>query len=48
MFKQVKHHEISRRSHKSKAELRAAVESGFEAYGRKLDQKNVKELRRAA
>jgi putative transposase len=48
VFKQVKHHEIPRRSHKSKAELRASVESGFESYGRKLDQKSGKELRPAA
>jgi putative transposase len=48
VFKQVKHHEIPRRSHKSKAELRASVESGFESYGRKLDPKSGKELRPAA
>jgi transposase len=48
VFKQVKHHEIPRRSHKSKAELRASVEGGFDAYGRKLDQKTVEELRPAA
>jgi putative transposase len=45
VFKQVKHHEIPRRSHKSKAELRASVESGFESYGRKLVPKSVIELR---
>ena len=39
VFKQVKHHEIPRRSHTSKAELRASVEGGFDSYGRKLDQK---------
>ena len=48
VFKQIKHHEIPRRSHKSKADLRALVQSGFEVYGRKLDQKSVKELRPAA
>ena len=48
VFKQVKHHEIPRRSHKSKAELRASVESGFESYGRKLEPKSGKELRPAA
>jgi putative transposase len=48
VFKQVKHHEIPRRSHKSKAELRASVESGFETDGRKLDPKSVRELRPAA
>ena len=48
VFKQIKHHEIPRRSHKTKAELRASVESGFESYGRKLDPKSGKELRPAA
>jgi putative transposase len=48
VFKQVKHHEIPRRSHTSKAELRASVESGFDSYGRKLDQRSVMELRPAA
>jgi putative transposase len=48
VFKQIKHHEIPRRSHKSKAELRASVERGFESYGRKLDPKSVEELRPAA
>ena len=48
VFKQIKHHEIPRRSHKSKSELRASVESGFESYGRKLDPKTVYELRPAA
>jgi serine/threonine protein kinase/transposase len=47
-FKQIKHHEIPHRSHTSKAELRASVESGFETYGRKLDPKTVEELRPAA
>src|SRR4051794_14152739 len=48
VFKQVKHHEISRRSHKSKAELRGSVEGGFETYGRKLDPKSEEKLRPAA
>jgi transposase len=48
VFKQIKHHEIPRRSHKSKAELRASVEGGFESYGRKLGPKTVEELRPAA
>jgi len=48
VFKQVKHHEIPRRSHQSKAELRASVESGFESYGRKLGPKSGEELRPAA
>ncbi|MBV8316570.1 MAG: transposase [Planctomycetaceae bacterium] len=39
VFKQIKHHEVPHRSHTSKAELRASVESGFESYGRKLDPK---------
>jgi transposase len=46
VFKQVKHHEIPLRSHKSKAELRASVEGGFESYGRKLDPKMKKNLGR--
>jgi putative transposase len=48
VFKQIKHHEIPRRSHRTKAELRASVESGFETYGRKLDLKSGRELRPAA
>ena len=48
VFKQIKHHEIPRRSHKSKAELRASVESGFDSYGRKLDPKSGNKLRPAA
>jgi transposase len=48
LFKQIKHHEIPRRSHKTKAELRASVESGFESYRRKLDPKSVEQLRPAA
>ena len=48
VFKQVKHHEIPRRSHQSKAELRASVESGFESYGRKLGPKSGQQLRPAA
>jgi transposase len=48
VFKQIKHHEIPRRSHTSKAELRASVEIGFESYGRKLEPKSGKELRPAA
>jgi putative transposase len=48
VFKQVKHHEIPRRSHKSKAELRASVESGFESYGRKRGPKSGEQLRPAA
>src|SRR5512135_1318099 len=48
VFKQVKHHEIPKRSHTSKAELRRSVESGFESYGRKLGSKSGEELRPAA
>jgi putative transposase len=48
VFKQVKHHEIPSRSHKTKAELRASVERGFESYGRKLGPKSGEQLRPAA
>lgn len=48
VFKQVKHHEILVRSHKSKAELRASVEGGFESYVRKLDARSARKLRPAA
>jgi transposase len=48
VFKQVKHHEISQRSHTSQAELRVSVEQGFDSYGRRLRPKSVKELRPAA
>src|SRR5262249_27462230 len=45
VFKQVKHHEIPRRSHTSKAELRGSVEQGFDCYGKKLRLKRDKQLR---
>jgi putative transposase len=48
LFKQIKHHEIPRRSHKTKAELKASVESGFASYGRKLDLKSAGKLGLAA
>jgi transposase len=48
VFKQVKHHEMPKRSHTSKAELRANVEQGFETYARKLRPKGDKYLRPAA
>ena len=48
VFKQVKHHEISKRSHTSKAELRATVEQGFDSHARKLRPKGDKQLRPAA
>lgn len=48
VFKQVKHHEIPVRSHKSKAELREAVEQGFVTYGDSVRQKSNNQLRPAA
>jgi putative transposase len=48
VFKQVKHHEMPTRSFTSKADLRAAVEAGFEAYRARLRPKGNKPLRLAA
>jgi transposase len=48
VFKQVKHHEIPRRSHTSKAALRDSVEQGFEAYRKQLRPKGEERLRPAA
>jgi putative transposase len=48
VFKQIKHHEIPKRSHTSKAELRQSVEQGFDSYGNKLRAKRDKQLRPAA
>src|SRR5262245_59013464 len=48
VFKQVKHHEIPRRSHASKAELRQSVEQGFASYARKMQDKRCKHSRPAA
>ena len=48
VFKQVKHHEIPRRSHASKAELRDAVEQGFARYRHNLRPKCCEQLRPAA
>jgi putative transposase len=48
VFKQVKHHEMPVRSFTSKADLRTAVEQGFEAYHQRLRNKCHKELRLAA
>jgi transposase len=48
VFKQVKHHDIPVRSYTSKAELRQAVEGGFEAFRRRLRPKSNNELRLAA
>ena len=48
VFKQVKHHEMPVRSFTSKAELRKAVEDGFDTYRRRLARKGDKEPRLAA
>jgi transposase len=48
VFKQVKHHDMPTRSFATKAELRKAVEDGFEAYRKRLAGKGDKELRLAA
>ncbi len=48
VFKQVKHHEIPKRSHTSKAELRGSVEQGFDSFRQHLRPKREKELRPAA
>jgi len=48
VFKQVKHHEMPQRSHASKAELREAVEQGFNRYRLKLRPKPCHQLRPAA
>jgi len=48
VFKQVKHHEMPVRSHTSKADLRKAVEEGFDSYRRRLTPKGDKEPRLAA
>ena len=48
VFKQVKHHEMPVRSYTSKAELRQAVEDGFDAYRRQLQPKSNSQPRRAA
>lgn len=48
VFKQVKHHEIPKRSHTSKPELRASVEQGFASYADKLCPKGDKQSRPAA
>jgi transposase len=47
-FKQLKHHEIPKRSYTSKTELREAVEQGFRSYGLKLRPKPCHQLRPAA
>jgi transposase len=48
VFKQVKHHEMPTRSFTDKADLRKAVEDGFEAYRQRLRTKSYKEPRLAA
>jgi putative transposase len=48
VFKQVKHHDISTRSYTSKADLRQAVEAGFDAFRQRLRVKSDNELRLAA
>lgn len=48
VFKQVKHHDIPIRSHTSKADLRKAVEAGFDTYRRRLASKGDSEPRLAA
>lgn len=48
VFKQVKHHEMPTRSFTTRADLRRAVEDGFEAYRRRLRLKGDKELRLTA
>jgi transposase len=48
VFKQVKHHEMPVRSYTSKADLRQAVEDGFDNYRRRLAAKGDKEPRLAA
>jgi transposase len=48
VFKQVKHHDMPTRSFTSRADLRAAVEAGFDAYRRRLRPKGDNQLRLAA
>ena len=48
MFKQVKHHDMSTRSFATRADLRAAVEVGFEVFRRRLRLKSDNQLRLAA
>jgi transposase len=47
-FKQVKHDEMPTRSFTTRADLRKAVEDGFETYRRRLQAKGDNELRLAA
>ena len=48
VFKQVKHHDMPTRSFTTKADLRQAVEAGFDAYRRRLAEKGNNQPRRAA
>jgi transposase len=48
VFKQVKHHEMPTRSFTTRADLRKAVEDGFDAYRRRLRTKADNEPRLAA
>jgi transposase len=48
VFKQVKHHEVPRRSYTTQAALREAVAQGFADYRHKLQIKGSKQLRPAA
>lgn len=48
VFKQVKHHDMPTRSFTTRADLRKAVEDGFETYRRRLRAKGDNELRLAA
>ena len=48
VFKQVKHHDMPTRSFTTRADLRKAVEDGFETYRRRLQVKCDNELRLAA
>lgn len=48
VFKQVKHHDMPTRSFTTRADLRQAVEDGFEAYRRRLRTQGDNELRLAA
>ena len=45
VFKQVKHHEMPTRSFTSRADLRVAVDAGFDAYRQRLSRKGDKQPR---
>ena len=48
VFKQIKHHDMPVRSFTAKADLRKAVEDGFDAFRTRLAEKSNKETRLAA